>query len=48
VAALAGQLKDRLGRGVGGVQSPIFSAPDFEHLEAEGLAEWSQAPDEPQ
>lgn len=37
IAAFAGQLKDRLD-----VQAPILSAPDFEHLEAKGLAEWSE------
>uniref|UniRef100_A0A7C4QQI9 Uncharacterized protein n=1 Tax=Schlesneria paludicola TaxID=360056 RepID=A0A7C4QQI9_9PLAN len=46
VAALAGQLMDHLGRGPGGVQSPILTAPDFEHLEAEGLIRWSQPPAE--
>lgn len=48
VAAFAGQLKDRLGKGKDGVQAPIFSAPDFEHLEAEGRAQWSEPRDEPE
>ncbi len=48
VAALAGQLKDKLGTDENtGIQSPILTAPDFEHLEAKGLAEWSEpTPDE--
>lgn len=43
IAALAGQLKDRMGSGSQGVQAPILSAPNFEHLEAEGLAQWSES-----
>jgi hypothetical protein len=47
IAAFAGQLKDRLGTGTeNGVQAPILTAPDFEHLEAKGLAEWSEPEDE--
>jgi hypothetical protein len=42
IAAFAGQLKDRLGGEPGDLQAPIFTAPDFEHLEAKGLAEWSE------
>lgn len=43
VAALAGQLKDKLGTDEEtGIQAPILTAPDFEHLEAKGLAEWSE------
>lgn len=46
VAAFAGQMKDKLGTNPdNGIQAPILSAPDFEHLEAKGLAEWSE-PDE--
>jgi len=45
VAAFAGQLKDQLGTNPEtGVQSPILTAPDFEHLEAKGLTEWSKRP----
>lgn len=45
VAALAGQLKDELGTELDtGVQAPILSAPNFEHLEAAGLKEWSEPP----
>lgn len=44
VAALAGQIRDRLGAGSHRIQAPILSAPDFEHLEAEGLAQWSPPP----
>lgn len=48
VAALAGQMKDQLGTDPDtGIQAPILSAPDFEHLEAKGLAEWSEPTDEP-
>ncbi|HET6425203.1 MAG TPA: hypothetical protein VFG20_16060, partial [Planctomycetaceae bacterium] len=47
VAAFAGQLKDQLGTNPEtGVQSPILTAPDFEHLEAKGLTEWSKRPQE--
>lgn len=47
IAAFAGQLKDRLGRGGDqGIEAPILDAPDFEHLEAKGLAEWSPPPAE--
>jgi hypothetical protein len=43
IAAFAGQLKDRLGTDAAtGVQAPILTAPDFEHLEAKGLADWSE------
>ncbi|HUQ69105.1 MAG TPA: hypothetical protein VM165_06270 [Planctomycetaceae bacterium] len=43
IAAFAGQLKDRLGKdATSGVQAPILTAPDFEHMEAKGLAEWSE------
>jgi hypothetical protein len=42
VAALAGQLKDKMGAGPQGVQAPILTAPNFEHLEADGLAQWSE------
>ncbi|MBI1348211.1 hypothetical protein GC163_18205 [bacterium] len=43
IAAFAGQLKDRLGPQLEhGIQSPIFSAPDFEHLEAKGLDAWTR------
>ncbi len=43
VAAFAGQLKDQMGTDPEtGVQGPILTAPDFEHLEAKGLAEWSE------
>lgn len=45
VAAFAGQLKDQLGTSTEtGVQAPILSAPDFEHLEAKGVAEWGTLP----
>lgn len=45
IAAFAGQLKDQLGTDPEtGVQSPILTAPDFEHLEAKGLDEWSSRP----
>uniref|UniRef100_A0A7C2NYU0 Uncharacterized protein n=1 Tax=Schlesneria paludicola TaxID=360056 RepID=A0A7C2NYU0_9PLAN len=47
IAAFAGQLKDRLGTDAEtGVQAPIFTAPDFEHLEAKGLADWSEPEEE--
>lgn len=47
VAALAGQMKDQLGTDPEtGIQSPILTAPDFEHLEAKGLAEWSEPTEE--
>ncbi len=36
VAAVAGAFKDALDQSAGRVVSPIFSAPDFEHLEAQG------------
>ncbi len=43
IAAFAGQMKDQLGTDPDtGVQAPILTAPDFEHLEAKGLAEWSK------
>jgi hypothetical protein len=38
VAAFVGQLKDTLG---GAVEAPILTRPDFEHLEAAGLAKLS-------
>jgi hypothetical protein len=38
VAGLAGALKDAAGDHPAGVQSPIFDHPQFEHLEAEGVA----------
>jgi hypothetical protein len=46
IAAFAGQLKDRLGTGQNGLQAPILTAPDFEHLEAKGLSQWSEPPAE--
>jgi hypothetical protein len=45
IAAFAGQMKDQLGTNPEtGVQAPILTAPDFEHLEAKGLDEWSKRP----
>lgn len=45
VAAFAGQMKDQLGTSAeSGVQAPILTAPDFEHLEAKGVAEWGGPP----
>jgi hypothetical protein len=45
VAAFAGQMKDHLGTdNETGVQGPILTAPDFEHLEAKGLADWTEPP----
>lgn len=47
IAAFAGQLKDRLGPQLEhGIQAPIFTAPDFEHLEAKGLDAWTHSSDE--
>jgi len=46
IAAFAGQLKDKLGTGENGVQAPILTAPDFEHMEAEGLAQWTEQREE--
>ncbi len=47
VAALAGQMKDQLGTDPDtGIQAPILTAPDFEHLEAKGLTEWSEPTDD--
>ena len=46
IAAFAGQLKDKIGAGEHGVQAPIFTAPDFEHMEADGLANWSERRDD--
>lgn len=48
VAALAGQLKDQSGTQAGyQISSPILNAPDFEHLEARGLRDWSSREDTP-
>jgi len=42
IAAFAGQLKDRLGPQLDhGIQAPIFTAPNFEHMEAKGLDAWT-------
>ncbi len=41
VAAIAGSLKDSLGKGPKGVQAEIFNDARFERLEAEGRAEFA-------
>lgn len=47
IAAFAGQLKDRLGPQLEqGIKAPIFTAPDFEHMEAKGLDAWTNSPDD--
>lgn len=46
VAAFAGQVKDGLPEDLKkGLSAPILTAPDFEHLEAKGLDDWT--PDTP-
>ncbi len=47
IAAFAGQMKDRLGADPEvQVSAPILTAPDFEHLEAKGLDEWTRIEDD--
>ncbi len=47
VAAFAGQLKDRVDpEAPNSISAPILSAPDFEHLEADGIKEWSETEDD--
>jgi hypothetical protein len=42
-AAIGGALKDQSGDGEPRIASPIFAHPDFERLEAEGIAGHSTA-----
>jgi hypothetical protein len=42
IAAFAGKMKDQFDDAPAGtIQAPILTAPNFEHLEADGLKEWS-------
>ena len=38
IASFAGALKDAAGDGAGSIKAPIFNHPQFEQLEAQGMA----------